>query len=56
MDLWEDAPLFFKDKEKTTNVELLKRSHRIMNELDMVYYTSTELRKLGYGNKNIGIR
>ena len=48
--------LYFKDKEKTTNIELLKRSHRIMNELDMVHYTSTELRKLGYGNKNISIR
>jgi uncharacterized protein (DUF849 family) len=43
--------LYFKDKEKTTNIELLKRLHRIMNELDMTHYTSNELREKGYGNK-----
>lgn len=48
--------LYFKDKEKTTNVELLKRAHRIMNELDMVHYTSNELREKGYGNKVINNR
>ena len=39
-----------------TNIELLKRSHRIMNELDMTHYTSNELREKGYGNKVINIR
>jgi 3-keto-5-aminohexanoate cleavage enzyme len=48
--------LYFKDKEKTTNIELLKRAHRIMNELDMTHYTSNELREKGYGNKLISHR
>jgi uncharacterized protein (DUF849 family) len=48
--------LYYKDKEKTTNMELLKRAHRIMNELDMKHYTSKELREKGYGNKIINIR
>lgn len=48
--------LFYKDKEKTTNIELLKRAHRIMDELDMINYKSTELRELGYGNKIINSR
>jgi uncharacterized protein (DUF849 family) len=48
--------LYYKDKEKTTNIELLKRAHRIMNELDLIHYTSNELRERGYGNKLINIR
>ena len=48
--------LYYKAKEKTTNIELLKRDHRIMNELDMTHYTSTELRERGYGNKIINTR
>jgi uncharacterized protein (DUF849 family) len=48
--------LYYKDKEKTTNMELLKRVHKIMNELDMKHYTSKELREKGYGNKIINIR
>ena len=48
--------LYFKDKEKTTNIELLKRVHRIMNELDMTHYTSNQLREQGYGNKITNIR
>jgi uncharacterized protein (DUF849 family) len=48
--------LYYKDKVKTTNMELLKRAHRIMNELDMKHYTSKELREKGYGNKIINIR
>jgi 3-keto-5-aminohexanoate cleavage enzyme len=47
--------LYYKDREKTTNIELLKRAHRIMNELDMTHYTATELKQKGYGNKNINI-
>lgn len=45
--------LYYKNKEKTTNIELLKRAHRMMNELDMEHYTSNELRNMGYGNKKI---
>ena len=37
--------LYYKDKEKATNIKLLKRAHRIMNELDMTHYTSAELRE-----------
>ena len=48
--------LYYKDKEKTTNIEILKRTNRLMNELDMNHYTSTELRELGYGNKLINNR
>jgi uncharacterized protein (DUF849 family) len=48
--------LYYKDKEKTTNIQLLKRAHRIMNELNMEHYTSNELREIGYGNKLINIR
>ena len=48
--------LYFKNKEKTTNIELLKRTHRIMNELDITHYKSNELRELGYGNKTINNR
>ena len=48
--------LYYKDKEKTTNIELLKRAHRIMNELNITHYTSNELRQRGYGNKLINNR
>ena len=51
----EDNP-YYKDKKKTTNIELLNRAHRIMNELNMDYYTSTELREKGYGNKIVNTR
>ena len=48
--------LYYKDKEKTTNIKLLKRVHIIMDELDMTQYTSDELRQKGYGNKIINNR
>jgi 3-keto-5-aminohexanoate cleavage enzyme len=48
--------LYYKDKEKTTNIELLKRNHRIMEEFDMTHFTSNELRQKGYGNKVIDNR
>ena len=48
--------LYLKEKKKTTNIELLKRLHRIMNELDITHYTSKELKELGYGNKIINNR
>jgi 3-keto-5-aminohexanoate cleavage enzyme len=48
--------LYYRDKQKTTNRELLKRVHRIMYELNVLPYTSTELRQLGYGNKIINSR
>ena len=48
--------LYYKDKEKTTNIQLLKRAHRIMNELNMEHYTSNELKEKGYGNKTVNTR
>jgi len=48
--------LYYKDKEKTTNIDLLKRVHRIMEELNVNHYKSSELRELGYGNKIINNR
>jgi len=48
--------LYYKDKQKTTNIELLKRVHRLMNGLDMTHYTSTELKEKGYGSKVTNIR
>jgi uncharacterized protein (DUF849 family) len=48
--------LYYRDKEKTTNIELLKRTHRIMDELDMFHYTSKELKEKGYGNRHSNIR
>jgi len=48
--------LYYRNKDKATNIELLMRAHRLMNEFDMTYYTSNELREKGYGNKFGGIR
>jgi uncharacterized protein (DUF849 family) len=48
--------LYYKDKEKTTNIDLLNRVHRIMGELNVSHYKSNELRELGYGNKIINTR
>ena len=48
--------LYYRNKEKTTNIELLKRLHRIMYQFDMTHYTSKQLREKGYGNKLINIR
>lgn len=50
--------LYYKDKEKTTNIDLLKRIHRIMNEMDLNVLTPLEFKKLGYTNEknyNIGV-
>ena len=43
--------LYYKGKERATNIDLLKRVHRIMGELDMTHYTSNELKEKGYGNR-----
>jgi uncharacterized protein (DUF849 family) len=48
--------LYYKDKEKTTNIDLLNRVHRIMEELNVSHYKSSELRELGYGNKIVNSR
>lgn len=43
--------LYIREKQKTTNMDLLKRLYNIMGELEMTHYTSTELREKGYGNR-----
>ena len=45
--------LYYKDKEKTTNVDLLKRIHRIMEEMDIITTSPKVFKELGYGNKKI---
>lgn len=48
--------LYYKGNTKATNMELLARVYRIMNELDLELMTSKELREKGYGNKLIDSR
>lgn len=48
--------LYYKQKEKATNMQLLERVHRLMSELEMKLMTSSELRTKGYGNKIINNR
>lgn len=48
--------LYYQDKIKTTNMDLLKRVHRLMVEFNLTHYTSKELRQLGYGNKFVNNR
>ena len=43
--------LYYKGERKATNMELLNRVHRLMEELDMQCMSPTELRDKGYGNK-----
>jgi 3-keto-5-aminohexanoate cleavage enzyme len=46
--------LYYKDKEKTTNIELLKRVHRIMNELQYEIFHHKNFMELGFKNKKNG--
>jgi uncharacterized protein (DUF849 family) len=49
--------LYRRDREKTTNIDLLKRIRTIMNEMDLNMLSPLEFKKLGYGNQknnNIG--
>lgn len=48
--------LYFKNKEKSTNLQLLNRIKRLMIELDLELLTSKELRQLGYENKLLNNR
>jgi 3-keto-5-aminohexanoate cleavage enzyme len=45
--------LYYKDKEKTTNIDLLKRIHRIMDEMGVEYMNPSSFKDLGYGNKKL---
>jgi 3-keto-5-aminohexanoate cleavage enzyme len=45
--------LYYKDREKTTNIDLLKRIHNIMLETDFKLLTPQEFKKLGYANRKI---
>ena len=43
--------LYFKDKEKTTNLKLLKRARNIIEELGLEVMTPGELKNLGFKNR-----
>lgn len=45
--------LYYKEKLKTTNISLLKRIHRIMDEMNLELLSPLEFKELGYGNKKI---
>jgi uncharacterized protein (DUF849 family) len=47
---------YYKNKQKATNINLLKRIHRIMSELDFVALKPEEFRKIGYENKHFNNR
>jgi uncharacterized protein (DUF849 family) len=43
--------LYYIEKEKTTNIQLLKRIHRIYEEMNLTVTTPKKLKSLGYANK-----
>lgn len=48
--------LYLRDKEKTTNKDLLLRLHRILKEFDLELLKSIEFKQLGYENRHINNR
>ena len=48
--------LYYQEKKKATNSQLLKRIHNIMEQMDLEILSSKELRQLGYGNRHSNIR
>jgi uncharacterized protein (DUF849 family) len=48
--------LYYKDKEKARNIQLLKRIYNVMDSMGLEILKSKELRDLGYGNKHTNIR
>lgn len=45
--------LYFKENQKTTNIELLKRIKNIMDELDFMIMSHKAFKGFGYGNKKL---
>jgi uncharacterized protein (DUF849 family) len=43
--------LYYSDKYKATNIELIKRVHRFIDEFNMEVMSPKEFKELGYGNK-----
>jgi uncharacterized protein (DUF849 family) len=43
--------LYYRDKEKATNIDLLKRLFRIMHEMDYSIMEPSEFKKIGYANR-----
>jgi uncharacterized protein (DUF849 family) len=43
--------LYIRNKEVTTNLELLSRMHKIMLQMELSVLTPLEFKQLGYGNK-----
>jgi uncharacterized protein (DUF849 family) len=42
---------YYEEKTKATNIELVKRIHRIATELNFEIMDAKTLRSLGYGNQ-----
>lgn len=45
--------LYFREKDKATNLQLLQRIHRLINELGYNYMNTSNFRNLGYGNRKV---
>jgi uncharacterized protein (DUF849 family) len=45
--------LYYREKEKTTNIDLLKRIRTIMNEMDLKVMKPIDFKRMGYTNKKI---
>jgi len=45
--------LYYNNKDKTTNIDLLKRVHRIMSEINVGIMSPKSFKELGYGNSKI---
>ena len=45
--------LYYRDKEKTTNINLLKRIRKIMDEMGLGVISPLNFKNLGYGNRKI---
>lgn len=45
--------LYLIEKQKATNLKLLQRIHRLINELDYNYMNTSDFKNLGYGNRKV---
>lgn len=43
--------LYIRAKEKATNAQLLLRTHALMHEMELGFMSSSEFKRLGYGNR-----
>ena len=47
--------LYYFGKEKTTNLSLLERTHRLLKEFNLDFMTPTEFKNMGYTNKKTSL-